>query len=52
LLLSRFLLEAKICGRSRAKTRANPACGRTHRQLIQGVLWFAGGKKIFELFFL
>jgi len=27
----------KVWGRSRAKTRANPAFGRTHRQLIQGV---------------
>jgi len=32
------LLEAQIWGRSRAKTRANPAFGRTHRQLIRGVI--------------
>ena len=38
LLLSRFLLEVKVWGRSRAKTRANLACGRTHRQLIRGVI--------------
>jgi len=29
---------SKIWGKSRAKTRANPAFGRTHRQLIRGVM--------------
>jgi len=37
LLLSRFLLEGKVWGKTRAKTRANPASGRTHRQPIRVV---------------
>jgi len=28
---------SKIWGKGRAKTRAKPASGRTHRQLIRGV---------------
>ncbi len=39
LLLSRFLLEVNVWGRSIAKTRANLAFGRTHRQLILVVIF-------------
>jgi proteic killer suppression protein len=31
------LLGVKLLGKNRAKTRAKPACGRTHRQLIRNV---------------